>query len=74
MERTTIMAEEHVLDRLRALARDRGVSFAEVVREALDEKAAEFRPRPRSLGVADSGRGDIASTTATERVPPRTWR
>lgn len=73
MKRTTIMADEQVLDRLRALARDRGVSFAEVVREALDEKAAEFRPKPRSLGIADSGRNDIASTAATERVPPRPW-
>jgi len=74
MERTTIMAEEVTLDLLRRLARDRGVSFAEVVREALDQKAGEYRPAPTCLGLGDSGRSDISSTLATERVPPRSWR
>lgn len=72
--RTTIMAEPEVLDRLRALARDRGTSLAEVVREALEEKAREYRPKPTSLGIASSGRSDVARTAATERVPPRSWR
>jgi len=74
MERTTIMAEAEVLNRLRALARDRGTSMAEVVREALEEKAREYRPKPKSLGIAASGRPDTARTVATERVPPRSWR
>lgn len=73
MERTTIMADPEVLDRLRSLARDRGVSLAEVVREALEEKAGEYRPKPRSLGIGASGRSDTASTVATEPVPPASW-
>ena len=74
MKRTTIMADPDTLARLRALARDRGVSFAVVVREALEEKAREYRPRPTIFGIASSGRSDIASTEATEPVPPETWR
>lgn len=74
MERTTIVADERVLERLRALAHDRGVSFAEVVREALETKAGEFRPTPRSIGIASSGGADVASTEATEPVPPMSWR
>jgi len=74
MERTTVMATPETLRRLRALARDRGTSFAEVVREALDEKAGEYRPRPTSLGIASSGPNRVARTEATEPVPPVSWR
>lgn len=74
MERTTVMADSETLERLRALARDRGKSLAEVVREALDEKAKEYRPKPTFLGIASSGRTNVAGTAATERVPPRSWR
>ena len=74
MERTTIMADEATMDRLRALARDRGVSLAQVVREALVEKAAEHRPKPRSVGIASSGPGRTSEQAATRRTPPRSWR
>ena len=50
MERTTIMADPETLRRLRALARERGVSFAEIVREALEAKADEHHPRPTIFG------------------------
>lgn len=74
MKRTTIMAEPEVLDRLRALARDRGSSLAEVVREALEEKARQYRPKPTFLGIASSAPNRVASTEATEPVPPVSWR
>ncbi|HEX9823598.1 MAG TPA: CopG family transcriptional regulator [Actinomycetota bacterium] len=77
MTRTTIVADDHVIARLKAMARKRGISFSQLVREALEEKAREFRPKPKSIGVfssGSSGRTDIASTDATERVPPRSWR
>jgi hypothetical protein len=73
MERTTVLADPEVLARLRSLARERKVSFAEVVREALDEKAKEFRPRPRIIGMFSSGRSD-GSMAATEPQPPVSWR
>lgn len=71
MERTTVMADSQTLDKLRALARDRGVSFAEVVRQALDEKAREYRPRPTCLGIGSSGQGDVSDRAGVGRVPPR---
>jgi hypothetical protein len=73
VKRTTIVAPEATLERLRTLARERGVSFSEIVREALDEKAAEYRPKPTFFGIASSVRTDIASTEATEPVPPEPW-
>lgn len=74
MKRTTIVADEQTLERLRALARKRNVSFAEVVREALDDKASEHRPKPKSLGIAGSGRSDVSEKAGVGRTPPRSWR
>lgn len=76
MKRTTIMADEATVDRLRRLAGQRGVSFAQVVREALEDKAETFAPVPTSLGAGASshGTGDTAGTEASKRQPPLTWR
>ncbi|MCY7417823.1 MAG: ribbon-helix-helix protein, CopG family, partial [Chloroflexi bacterium] len=38
MQRTTIMAEEGTLARLREIAHQEGRSLAEVIRQALDER------------------------------------
>lgn len=70
MVRTTVMADVITMNKLKGLAEERGVSLAAVVREALEEKAANYRPKPLSLGMFDSGDdSDIASTLASERVP-----
>lgn len=76
MKRSTVMADEATVDRLRRLARQRGVSFAQVVREALEDKAETFAPAPTSLGSGASshGSGKTARTEASNRQPPRTWR
>lgn len=74
MERTTIMAEKETLARLRSLAQSRGVSFAALAREALDEKAASYRPKPVSLGAGQSSSASTAATEGGERQPPRSWR
>lgn len=58
MQRTTIEVKPETVERLRRIADQRGVSFAQVVREALDAKAMESPPRPRSLGLFSSGRSD----------------
>lgn len=68
------MADDGTVERLKGLARDRGVSFAEVVREALDDKAREHRPTPRSLGIGASETSCTAAEEGTRRVPPRSWR
>lgn len=68
------MAERATLTRLRNLARSRGVSFAALAREALEEKAATYRPKPLSLGAGQSSATSTASTAGGERQPPRAWR
>ena len=74
MQRTTIMVPEELLERLRRLAADRKTSMASVIREALEEKAKTYRPKPRSLGMGDSGRSDISRRSADEGPEPRSWR
>jgi hypothetical protein len=69
MVRTTVMADPITMNKLKGLARERGVSLATVVREALEEKSKEYRPRPRWIGMFDSGLPGIADTLASERVP-----
>jgi Ribbon-helix-helix protein, copG family len=63
------MADPIVMERLKALARERGVSLASVVREALEEKAKDYRPEHTWIGMFDSGLPGIADTLASERVP-----
>ncbi len=60
MKRTTIVAEERVLYRLRQLADSRGVSMGEIIREALEEKLSREQPPLRSLGAIDERRGPSA--------------
>ena len=74
MQRTTIMADDTTVDRLRNLARERGVSLAEVVREALEDKARSYRPKPTSLGAAQSAPARTASGRGSRPQPPRSWR
>lgn len=74
MRRTTITAPDELIERLRREAAERGVSLATVIREALEEKAQAYHPKPHSLGVGDSGRTDIARRTTEEPVVPQPWR
>jgi metal-responsive CopG/Arc/MetJ family transcriptional regulator len=74
MERTTISLPEELLDRLRTVAAERRTSMAELVREALQDKVARHRPRPKSLGIGASGTSDTARTAGDERPRPRSWR
>jgi len=74
MQRTTIVAPDDLLDRLRAIAAERHVSMATVIREALEEKARTHRPRPRSLGIGDSGQTDISRRIGEEGMGPAPWR
>ena len=73
-QRTTIVAPDDLLRRLRVVAAERGTSMAELIREALEEKVAQHRPKPRSLGIADSGHTDTARRAGEERPVPRAWR
>jgi hypothetical protein len=74
MQRTTIMAPPELLDRLRRLAAERRTSMATIIREALEEKAQEYLPKPRSIGIGASGHTDTARRAGEERPEPRPWR
>lgn len=74
MERTTLMLPDKTRDRLRRIAAERGVSMATIIREAIDEKVASVRPRPRSIGIGASGRSDTARSAGEHRPVPRPWR
>jgi len=73
MERTTISLPEELLKRLRLIAAERGTSMAALIREALEDKVGGHRPKPKSLGIGDSGYTDTSLRTTTERPEPRSW-
>ncbi|MBI4311922.1 MAG: ribbon-helix-helix protein, CopG family [Chloroflexi bacterium] len=74
MERTTISIPDELLERLRLMAAERRTSMAALVREALEEKARSYRPKPKSLGIGASGHTDTARRSADFRPEPRSWR
>lgn len=74
MERTTISIPKDTLKRLRRIAAERQTSMASVVREALEEKAKEYRPRPRSLGMGCSQYVDTARQAGDMKFEPPPWR
>jgi metal-responsive CopG/Arc/MetJ family transcriptional regulator len=74
MQRTTIMVPDELLQRLRRIAAEQGSSMAAVMREALEEKAQSYHPKPRSLGIGASGVAGTARRAGDERPVPRSWR
>ena len=63
MRRTTIFADDEVLDALQAIARRRNTSLAAVTREALAAYVARTHGRRKSLtfvAIGRSGRRDVA--------------
>ncbi len=66
MSRTTIMAPDDLLDRLREIAKEEGISLGEVIREGLEWRARRQRRPPSFIGAVggegpatdDAGRVD----------------
>ena len=59
MERTTVYLPLELKISIKTAAKRRGSSEAEVIRDALEQYLADHdrkRPRPKSIGVASSGR------------------
>ncbi len=50
MSRTTIMADDALLDELRAIAKEEGVSLGEVIRQGLEWRARTRRRVPSFIG------------------------
>jgi hypothetical protein len=74
MTRTIVTISKKTLKRLKNQAMERNISFAALVRETLDEKAGDYPPFPRSIGIFDSGRTDLARLAGDVRPEPRSWR
>jgi predicted transcriptional regulator len=74
MNRTTISLPPELHKRLRVLAAERGVSMATLIREAVEEKAKNLRPKPQSIGAGDSGRTDISERTSDGLPELPDWR
>ncbi len=73
MKRTTIMADEELLDDLRRIAREDGVPLAEVIRDALRIKAAQRKPRLKGKGAFRSGLPPV-DWNADLAIEPPPWR
>jgi hypothetical protein len=58
--KTTIVLPSGLHKRVKRLANERGESMGHVIRESLEIAYGEYQPRPRSLGIGDSGRSDIS--------------
>ena len=71
-----IQADELLLERARRRAAARGVSVAQLVREALERElgSTELQPEIRSAGAFDSGRGDLARRSARGEYEPPPFR
>ena len=75
MTRLIIQAEEELLDRARRRAAERGVSIAQVVRDALEQALAnDGQPIPRNLGKFSSGTTDTSERASNGEYMPPPWR
>lgn len=74
MVRTTIVADEAVLEELREIAARDGVSLAAVIREALQMRARLGRRRRFIGAVSDGEPTAIAEEADRLRPQPAPWR
>jgi len=77
MKRAIFQADEELLDRARRHADQRGMSFAEVVREALEKElnGGGARPMPHNRMFRSGGRWRSArEATEAGPMPPVSWR
>jgi hypothetical protein len=68
MTRTTIMAPDDLLDELRAIAKEEGVSLGEVMRQGLELRARSRRRRLRFIGAVASGDGPHETAARHEEI------
>jgi hypothetical protein len=76
MQRLMIQAEPELVERTKRRARERGVSVAQVVREAIEhELGDEPRQPPFSLiGAFESERGDLSTLASEDVFESEPWR
>jgi len=80
MQRLMIQAEPELVQRTKRRARERGVSVAQVVREAIERELGstaedERIPPPLScIGAFRSGRSDLSRLASGDIFEPEPWR
>jgi hypothetical protein len=79
MQRLMIQAEPELVERAKRRARERGVSVAQVVREALEHELGEDGEEPlapplRCIGIGRSGRGDLSRRASEDEYEPEPFR
>jgi Ribbon-helix-helix protein, copG family len=79
MQRLMIQAEPELVERVKRRARERSVSVAQVVREALENElggpADEPIPPPLTcIGIGRSGRGDLSRRASEDEYEPEPFR
>lgn len=75
MKRFVIQAEPSLLERARRRASERGVSIAQLVRDALAREVGEPRqPKPRSFGRFRSASGNVSRRASADVYRPPPWR
>ena len=68
MKRTTIFANEEILENIKQIAREKEISLAEAIRQALEHFITQEHKsgkQPSFLGIGSSGRKDIAERHET---------
>lgn len=76
MRRMMFQADDELLGRAKRRASERGVSVAQVVREALEAElgAGDKAPPPVSIiGIGSSDRRDLSSLAADDVYEPEPW-
>ncbi len=71
-----IQAEPELIERTKRRAHERGVSVAQVVREAIERALGEEPQQPpfSLIGAFRSGRGDLARLASEDIFEPEPWR
>jgi hypothetical protein len=76
MRRIMIQADERLLARARRRASERGVSIAQVFRDALERDLGDDRPPPQltSIAFVRSGAGDLSRRASDGEYEPEPYR
>jgi hypothetical protein len=80
MQRLMIQAEPELIERAKRRARERGVSVAQVVREAMEhelgveDEEEPLAPPLRHVGVVSSGHGNLARLASEDIFEPEPFR
>lgn len=74
MKRFVVSLPDELFLALQKAANKRRTSIASVLREAAEKEVCPPRPRPRTIGIASSGDGNLARRATEEQFVPDPFR